>query len=171
MRSGPPTRTDETGFTIIEIIVVIAIIAILAGVALPGFSAWIPDYRLKSAVQDLYSNMQLAKMEAVRTNNVRSIVFDPDAGTYTKADGTTVTLSDYGSGIKYGQGNATETVDGEELGMFITYYDVTVTFNSRGLGDNSGYVYLTNSKDTAYAVGSLTSGVILLKKWKGSDWE
>ncbi len=169
MRSGPREKRAETGFTMIEVMIVIGIMAILAGIAIPGFSAWIPDYRLKSAVQDLYSNMQLAKMEAVKANNNRSISFG--AGSYTKADGTTVILSEYGSGTQYGQGNASQTVDGEEFGNFITYSGDTVTFNSRGMGNNSGYVYLTNTKNTAYAVGSLTSGVILLRKWDGTNWE
>jgi prepilin-type N-terminal cleavage/methylation domain-containing protein len=167
-------RMDEKGFTIIEMMVVIGIIAILAMAAIPAFSLWIPDHRLKMAVQDLYSNMQLAKMEAIRTKGNRSLVFNPGADTYTKADGTAVDLNSYGSGIEFGNGNATNTAPGDvaSFGDFVTYAtpENEASFNSRGMGNNSGFVYLTNSKNKAYAVGSLTSGVIVLRKWK-NGWE
>jgi len=167
-------RRNEKGFNLLEIIITCAIFGIIAAVAIPGFSTWLPDYRLKGAVQDIYSNLHLTKMEAVKKNGNRSIVFDAGAGTYTKADGTTVKLSEYGSGVAYGRGNAGGGVDGEDFDNFITYAvpDDEASFNSRGMGNNngSGYVYLTNSNNRAYAVGSLISGVILLKKWNGSDW-
>jgi prepilin-type N-terminal cleavage/methylation domain-containing protein len=176
MMHQPQIRRYETGFTLIEVMVVIGIIAILAGAAIPGFSAWLPRYRLKSAVQDLYSNMQLAKMNAVRTGQNSIITFNPGSGTYTKADGTLVTLSDYGSGIEYGRGNATQGVGGEPFGDFVTYVtpDNVASFNSRGMGNNvgNGYVYFTvRDKDLAYAVGSLSSGVVFLRRWNGSDWQ
>jgi prepilin-type N-terminal cleavage/methylation domain-containing protein len=173
MRIRPGFRKNETGFTMVEVMVVIGIIAILATAAIPGFSLWLPDYRLKGAVQDLYSNMQLAKMEAIKTNGTRSVVFTPGSGQYTKADGTQVILSDYGSGTVFGDGDATQGVGGENFDDYVTYStpDNEVSFNSRGMCDNSGYVYLTNEKGTAYAVGSLTSGVVILRKWNGSAWE
>jgi hypothetical protein len=42
-------------------------------------------------------------------------------------------------------------------------------FNSRGTG-SAGYVYLANSDGTAYAAGTRSSGVVLLRKWNGSGW-
>lgn len=168
-------RRNEKGFSLLEITIACAILGILTAVVIPYFSTWLPDYRLKGAVQDIYSNLQLTKMEAIRINANRSIIFNTGAGTYTKADGTTVTLSEYGSGVDYGRGNAGMGVDGEDFDNFVTYAapDDEASFNSRGMGNNSGsgYVYLTNTKESAYAVGNLTSGVIVLKKWNGSDWE
>jgi hypothetical protein len=43
-------------------------------------------------------------------------------------------------------------------------------FNPRGTG-SAGYVYLQNEKNTTYAVGTRSSGVILLRKWRGSEWQ
>jgi prepilin-type N-terminal cleavage/methylation domain-containing protein len=157
MRSRPRTRRDESGFTMIEVMVVIGIIAILAGAAIPGFSAWIPDYRLKSAVQDLYSNMQLAKMEAIRSNSQYRISFDTTNKTYQviRPDGSTekeVNLSDYGSGVTYGGGG-------------VEYDDDDIGFTSRGMTDeDEKWVYLTNAKNTSYRVGTLRSGVIRLER-------
>ena len=65
----------EPGFTLMEIIVVVAIIGILTATAIPGFMVWLPNYKLKSAVQDLFSNMQTAKMEAIRANGNYTMSF------------------------------------------------------------------------------------------------
>ncbi|MBW2129982.1 MAG: prepilin-type N-terminal cleavage/methylation domain-containing protein, partial [Deltaproteobacteria bacterium] len=58
----------QEGFTLLELIMTMVILAILATIAIPTFSVWLPEYRLKKAARDLYSNIQLAKMQAVRTN-------------------------------------------------------------------------------------------------------
>jgi len=161
MRIFPSIRRCETGFTMMEIMVVIGIIAILATVAIPSLATWIPDYRLKSAVQDLYSNMQLAKMEAIKNNSPRTITFNTD-GTYTKPDNTTVSFADYGSGVGYGR---------PDTGNNITYADgQTVTFQPRGFAED-GEVYISNDKGTSYYVGTSIAGVVILRKWMGSSWE
>jgi len=144
--------------------VVIGIMAILAMIAIPMFSVMIPDYKLKQAAQDLYSNLQNAKMEAVRKNNPQQIIFNPGANSYQKTDGTTVTLVSYGQGIVFGKGDASVMTG---IG---SYTDDKAQFNARGMGLTEGCVYLTNSKKTAYAVCSRLSGVVTIRKWVGSTW-
>ncbi|MBW2005451.1 MAG: GspH/FimT family pseudopilin [Deltaproteobacteria bacterium] len=182
----------KNGFTLIELIVAIAIMGIAAAIAIPGFSRWLPNYRLRSAARDVYSNMQLAKMGAVRANMTWRIVFDTGAGSYSlwspgpngDWDGgtgddeqvrPTVDLSSYESGVAYGHGNATDDIPGNGAPPAddITYASDVAVFNSRGTG-SGGYVYLENNKNTTtYAIGTRTSGVILLRKWNSSiaDWE
>jgi len=152
----------NSGFTLIELMVVIVVIGILVAIGVPNFMSWLPKYRLKSAVRDLYSNMQLAKMTAVKSNQNCTVTYstDPDQYVLGGALSKTVVLEDYGSGVNFnGPGNETFAV-------------TTITFNSRGTS-NSGYAYLSNSGNTAYyKVGPLSSGVIKLQKWVGgSSWE
>ena len=152
----------NSGFTLIELLVVIVVVGIFVAIGVPNFMSWLPKYRLKSAVRDLYSNMQLAKMTAVKSNQNCTVTYstDPDQYVLSGALNKTVVLEDYGSGVNFnGPGNETFAV-------------TTITFNSRGTS-NSGYAYLSNSGNTAYyKVGPLSSGVIKLQKWVGgSSWE
>jgi len=186
------TKKRELGFTMIELVIAVAIFAIMAAIAIPGFSTWLPNYRLKSAARDLYSNMQLARMGAVRENTTRRIVFATGAGSYSiwspGANGNwdgyagddvqvkTVDLSSYQSGVGYGSGNATKdatTAGGALPDDDVSYTNDFAVFNSRGTS-TGGYVYLENNKNTTtYAIGTRTTGVILLRKWNSSivDWE
>ncbi|MGD9076356.1 MAG: prepilin-type N-terminal cleavage/methylation domain-containing protein, partial [Desulfobacteraceae bacterium] len=60
-------RKKESGFSLIELLVIIVIIAILAAIAIPAFSAWLPNYRLRQAARDVYSNLQRAKVNAIKS--------------------------------------------------------------------------------------------------------
>jgi prepilin-type N-terminal cleavage/methylation domain-containing protein len=152
----------KSGFTLLELIIVIVILGILTAIGVPNYLSWLPKYRLKSAARDLYSNMQLAKMTAVKSNQDCTVTYstDPDQYVLSGALSKTVVLEDYGSGVNFnGPGNE-------------TFADATITFNSRGTS-NAGYAYLSNSGNTAYyKVGPLSSGVIKLQRWVGgSSWE
>lgn len=84
---------NSNGFTLIEVLIAIGIIGLLSAIAIPAINSWLPNYRLKSAARDLYSNMQKAKSEAVKTNTTVTMAFTAgvgvpcEGGSYVFTDG------------------------------------------------------------------------------------
>ena len=151
----------RSGFTLMQLVLVMVLLAIVAAAGVPNFLTWLPKYRLKTAARDLYSNLQLAKMSAVRFNKKCKVHYYKNPDRYAvDLLNKTIRLSDYGSGIRF-QGPKNQT-----------FAVPVITFNSRGTS-NSGYAYLTNSGKTAYyRVGPLTSGAVKLQKWsEGTSWK
>jgi len=139
------------GFTMIEVLIVIVILAILMSIAIPGFSRWLPNYRLKGATRDFYSNIQLAKSLAIRDRANSVISFSGNAYTVAR-DGTpfkTMNLNDYGSGVSFDSGSTTDDIEFTSMGMTTNSSEVLVT--------------LTNSKGTVRTVRIYPSGAASLQ--------
>jgi prepilin-type N-terminal cleavage/methylation domain-containing protein len=176
-------QRPATGLTLIELAVTMGILAVLAALAVPAIAARLPDYRLRRAARDLYSCLQYTKMSAVRDNRPWAVVFDPAGGRYmvcsdrgqdndwrTVGDNAVdqvVMLAGYGSGVCFGHGCAKKAIGGSFGSDHVTYrvpHNNVVQFNGRGTC-SSGYVYLQNSRQSAYGVGTRWTGVIRILHW------
>ena len=167
---------NKSGFTIIEVVVVIMIMAVMMGIGFPYIMGWLPNFRLRNATRDVHSNLQSARMTAIkqRVNCTVSFVSFTDDN-YTKANGT-----ENGYQI-YLDGNNNNQYDGKPddrmlKQVFVQHptdssksaysNDVTIasvnftnnglnepsiTFRSNGLlfGTSNGTVTLARSDDTA----------------------
>jgi len=158
----------NAGFTLIEVLIVIAIIGIAAAVAVPNFLSSLPGWRTKAAATDLFSNLQNAKMLAIRKGQNVSVSFAGNSYTVSFIN-KTVQLSEYKSGVEF-RGPAPEyrTVDVSPL-----------TFNSRGmLISTEGYAYFSSgdvadsdSDKIYYRAGATTAGVVQMQKKEGTEWK
>lgn len=187
--------TSNRGFTLVELMVTVGILMIILHLTtnvVVNVTSWLGHYRLRSAARELYFTMQKARMSAIRDNKDWAIVFDPvnaphryylcsdrgvDGSWSNLADNTviqTVNLSAYKNGIGYGHGNATKnaTVDGgaEFPDDHVSFNNNVVTYNPGGRPATSGYCYLSNEQGSAYVVGAMNSGTIVVRRWNGTDW-
>jgi type IV fimbrial biogenesis protein FimT len=185
-------NTKESGFSLIELITVIAVLAILAAIAVPTSPGLISNAKLRSAARDIYSNLQSAKLSAIKQNSDCAVVFDngvspgryficSSPGANGNWDGPpamggddvvikTINLANYGNNIDYGSGNATNDIPGGGAppGDVITYAapaDVAV-FSHTGTVVNAGvagsYVYLANNRGSSYGVGTPSTAGVVV---------
>jgi prepilin-type N-terminal cleavage/methylation domain-containing protein len=89
---------NNSGFTLVELLIVIALIGVVAAIGVPNFSTWLPNYRLKAATQDLYSNFQKAKLAAVKRNE-NTVVRFPSSGYTIFVDGDNDFTQDAGEDV------------------------------------------------------------------------
>jgi prepilin-type N-terminal cleavage/methylation domain-containing protein len=70
----------KDGFSAIELLVTMIILGIAAAIAIPGFSRWLPNYRLGVAARDVFSNFQHARLTAVKRYRLIAITFNQSVG-------------------------------------------------------------------------------------------
>ncbi len=169
------------GFTLLELMVVVAVIGIMAMITAPNLVSGLPTYRIKAAVRDCTSQLRYARTLAIKDKRDVAVSFDPDKGVCV-LDGRrfppTGCFSDkYGSGVRFGSGEATTGVNGESVPSDgISFNDSSLTFTSRGMadfgaGNVNGAVYFTNNRGDAYAVTVNVAGAVALMRWRNNEWK
>jgi len=174
----------DRGFTVLELLITIIILSVLLGIAIPSFSSWLPKYRLRGAARDIYSNLQLAKMTAVKDRAQCGILFNVADNSYQVISSGTDRTWNSTSGSRAGDDEILKEVRLSEYGSGIAIEDnITfqaggVVFDSRGIplqptgaGFVGGYVCAKNNKDDRYRLGVLFAGVIVMARWTGSAWQ
>ena len=76
--------SDHQGFSVIELAVVVGFIILLAALSSPVMSGYSPTYNSKKATREIVSQMQLARLHAIRNRVTTVVVFYPDS--FTPAD-------------------------------------------------------------------------------------
>ena len=65
IKNSTPSANRTRGFSVIELLIVVTIIMVVAGIAIPNFVALAHSARLKGAVTDFASILQVGRMKAV----------------------------------------------------------------------------------------------------------
>lgn len=154
--------SDIEGFTLIELVMIVSILGVLALISIPAYMSWMPSYQLKGAARDIYSNLQLAKLEAIKGNTNCIVNIDVAGNTYNLVQGGSqikdVSLDNYGKGIILTEpGDTTGEITFSSQGM--------ATFASPVPADDIGKIFVTNSKESArYKVEVTRVGTITLDR-------
>jgi len=137
---------NRKGFTMSEVAVVLSLIGIMTAISVPSYISWLPRHRLQTSVRQIYDDMQLAKIRAVKDNNntVAVAIFTPATNKYTIFFDANGTWSLDGGETILKQDVALEnsvTISGTTLPSH------TTGFNNRGMlptGVAGGVVQLRN---------------------------
>jgi type IV fimbrial biogenesis protein FimT len=93
-----PSRAAALGFTLTEVMVTLTVLVILTGVAVPSFHEILLAQAVRTASDDLYSGLLLARSEAISRNTAVSLL--PSGGNWSQgwtiadADGEVVERQD-----------------------------------------------------------------------------
>ncbi len=151
------------GFTLVEIMVVLVILSVMAFFVAPEVMNWRPNMRLTDAAQDIYANMQNAKVEAIEKNENVAITFTvPGSYEIFVDDGATALTKD--------GGEETLTLDDDPN---------SATFNTSVISLPTDVVF---DAGTDFSGGSVTvftprgvvpaanTGAVILRRTDSSKW-
>ena len=74
---------NKKGFTLAEVVITLSILGIMSAISIPTYISWLPKHRLQTSVRQIYDDLSLAKMWAVRSNSNAYITVNPTNETYT----------------------------------------------------------------------------------------
>ncbi|MDH3875137.1 MAG: prepilin-type N-terminal cleavage/methylation domain-containing protein, partial [Desulfobacteraceae bacterium] len=77
------TPKNRKGFTLTEVIVTLSVLGIMTAISVPSYFSWLPRHRLQTSVRQIYDDLNLAKMQAVKDNRNACIEFFSATETYT----------------------------------------------------------------------------------------
>lgn len=86
-------RRHSEGFTLIELMIAISLLAILMLLGMPAFSSYLQNAKLRSAAENFYAGVQMARAEAVRRNASVQIVLTTDFPDVTAANTTNLSAT------------------------------------------------------------------------------
>jgi type IV fimbrial biogenesis protein FimT len=61
---------DDHGFTLVELLVGMGMLAVLMSLAMPNFTSWVRNSKLRTAAESIQNGLQLTRAEAVRRNRI-----------------------------------------------------------------------------------------------------
>ena len=62
------SKSNQGGFTMIELIIGLVIVSILIALAAPSYRGWIQNQQIRTAAESLLNGVQLARVEAIKNN-------------------------------------------------------------------------------------------------------
>ena len=139
------------GITLIELVVTLAITAVLAVLVVPNLGNWIQHYRIKGAVREIVSRMELAKIKALKNNLEYRVAFDRDGGTFELQRGNRP-----GSSWQWTQEGVEFKIPRQVRIDNVTFPTDAAHFNPHGTAATGG-VYLSSTNGEQYRITVITS--------------
>jgi len=156
-----PFRSNEHGFTLLEMMIVLSIIGTVFALAIPNYLQWNRTYQLRQATTDLHGSLTLARMTAMNRNTTVTMTLGaiscPPNTVYCGTIGASF------AGII-----APVPLQSRKITSALTTGGTTVQLSSLGLriggpvppGDQNQYITLTNTDNLTYSIVITPGGKI-----------
>jgi type IV fimbrial biogenesis protein FimT len=162
----------QKGFSVVELMIVIAIIGVGLIIGIPTYNTTIkPTARLNGAGRQLYSDVQFARLQAIK-DNVRCGIAFSAGPTYTVFIDNSPANSQYDGGEEViktvNLANEYTKVQFDTSrggGDGISFTNNSFSIRPRGLATNSGSVFLVNEKDEGREIFVNTMGTVRIVKY------
>lgn len=147
---------NRKAFTLTELTVTLSVLGIMTAISVPSYISYLPKYRLQTSVRQIYDDLNLAKIRAVKDNTVAYITFDTANDTYFVFLDDSVSDGVYTAGDTILRNNATLE---NAVNMVAAN---TCGFNNRGLRPTAQtqIVQLTNPTGIIMRIDVNTAGGI-----------
>ncbi len=149
---------DNSGFTMVELLIVIAIVSIVAAIGTLASRDMYNNYKLKGAARQLFSDMQYARIGAIKGGKTWVVDFTDDNDYFVRPETPSATDRSKNMDIP----SAYKGV--KVCNFFNPFYPIEES-KFRPDGTSSGRKYKVSLPTQSYKVHSLTgTGVVKVKK-------
>ena len=139
------------GITMIELVITLAIVAVLTVMVVPNLGRWIQHHRMKAALRQMVSQMELAKISALKNNLEYRVAFDVANGKFELQRGN----RPGGSGDWNPEGG--EFSIPRQVSINVTFGGDRVQFNPDGTAGPGGSVDLSIGSGEQYEITVTTA--------------
>lgn len=142
-------RGAEKGFSLIEVVMIVAIVGILTTIAVLNFGGIIDSYKVRGAASQLYSEMQMARLKAIKEGKEWAVEFS--GNTYcVKNQINTALIPPSADGWASGCSTTNDTIL-KTISLDSDYPGITAT--------SSGSGGLSSGREVFYPNGTASSGI------------
>jgi prepilin-type N-terminal cleavage/methylation domain-containing protein len=150
----------QIGFTLIEMMVTISILAIIVSLAAPSFNEMIKRQRLSGAAEGMYTDLQLARSEAIKRNTTIGLAVTTNGSTtWCYAISDTLPCNCNTAGACKVNNVASRVVSSDNyngVALASSRVDNTITFSSpRGTAASGTYSFTIDNQTYRVVVDAL----------------
>ncbi len=164
------------GFSLVELVVVLALAGVIAAFAFPVLTGSLRGMQLVSDARKIATSMSYAKLSATSQMTSYRLSFDLDSNQWSLLKRNRMsgvfelqqTVNQLSDGVSNSQiafkADSTNAPAG-----FPTTSSSEITFNSRGIPNGIGVIYLSN-EDTDFAISVSLAGKVQIWRYQDNQW-